>query len=289
MNQLSIFRSVALLCAVSVLTACSSASQRRGDTVSRVLPPSPNFTAPQTRFRRNAPIYVPDSNFEEYRPIEEYNPQQYRDNYAPQKDYIDPQPEVLAQAPASVLPYDNGDRVVVEEVPTRPLIRPQRPQVVKPVQRAAKRIRPRPEELDIDPFADVPDREVAVAKPARNLQAAAPPPPQARKSLSQAARVLLIAARAESSVGRHDAAINKIERALRIEPQSPELWYELANLNYKRGRNGQAISLARKALNLASGNQRQVEKSLALMEKVAGETGNAKGMGEVNDYKKLNL
>ena len=287
MSQFLIIRSVLLLSALSVLTACSSAGQRRGDTIGRVLPPSPNFTQPQARFRRDAPVYVPDS-FDEYRPLEEYTPQQYGNAYAPPKDYRDPQSEVLVQ-PVPPVSYDDGERVIVEEIPARPLNRPLRPQVVKPVQRTPPLPRVRPEELDIDPFADVPDREIATVKPIGDLQTASEPPPRPQKSMSSAARSLLMAARVESSVGRHDSAINKIERALRIEPQSPGLWHELANLNYKRGRNSQAISLARKALNMASGNRAQAEKSLALMERVAGETGNAKVMGEVNEYKKLNL
>ena len=141
-------------------------------------------------------------------------------------------------------------------------------------------------ELDIDPFADVPEREVLTMT---RKGEAPPPPPRSTQSMSRAAKALSLAAKAEAAIGRNDAAINKVERALRIEPQSPELWHQLAGLNFKVGRYDQAIGLARKALPMASGRRDLLDKNLDLMSKAAVKTGNTSVFKEVLDYKKQNF
>ena len=140
--------------------------------------------------------------------------------------------------------------------------------------------------MDIDPFADIPEREVLAVK--SNSAPAKAAPPAAKKSLSAAANALLLAAKAESAVGRHSAAMTKVERALRIEPQSPVLWYHLASFNYSNKRYDQAISFARKSLQLSSGNRELESKNLDLMTKAATKEGNTRVFREVMDYKKMN-
>jgi predicted Zn-dependent protease len=47
-----------------------------------------------------------------------------------------------------------------------------------------------------------------------------------------------------------------IERALRIEPDNPLLWIELAKIRHNEGNEAQAENLARKALTMAAGDNR---------------------------------
>lgn len=263
--------------------ACSNVEQRRAPVAS--LPPMPVIQPqlqPQPQARVQAPqnTYVPPA-FEEYKPqsLPQYNPPlESFESYVPEKDY----------EAAYTTPFTE-DAPIVEEIrrpePEVASVEPPQPVIAEPappVEDTSKN------ELDIDPFASVPDREVIAVRPSGNNEPARPAPPAAKKSLSAAANALLLAAKAESAVGRHDAAITKVERALRIEPQSPLLWYQLADFNYKNKRYDQAITLARKSLQLSSGNRDLASKNLDLMSKAATKEGNTRVFREVLDYKKMN-
>jgi cytochrome c-type biogenesis protein CcmH/NrfG len=75
-----------------------------------------------------------------------------------------------------------------------------------------------------------------------------PPPP----SRNDAVISLLDTARSQSAAGKHDMAGASLERALRIEPQNPELWQELARVRLQQGQYREAENLAAKA-NILSG------------------------------------
>jgi len=248
--------------------ACSSTDSRARNSNRAALPASP---IPQARMQAPRNVYIPQV-FDEYRPRQ--LPTYGNNGYAPEKNYRDSYTTGIERQPPAVVEVLKPKPLEVLEVDVQPLATiVQREDLSK-------------NELDIDPFADVPDREVLSA----NRQgSAAPPPPRATRSMSRAAKALMLAAKAESAVGRNDAAINKIERALRIEPQSPELWYELANFNFKKGRYDQAIGFARKALPMASGRRDLVNQNLNLMSKAAVKTGNTRVFKEVLDYKKQNF
>jgi len=64
---------------------------------------------------------------------------------------------------------------------------------------------------------------------------------------SPAARALLKQANAEATAGKLADASATIERALRIEPENPDLWLKLSNLNKRQGNAQQAASMASKA------------------------------------------
>ncbi len=51
--------------------------------------------------------------------------------------------------------------------------------------------------------------------------------------------------------GRHEQAAQYLERALRIEPNDPELWHRLAHVRYAQSRYQQAVHLAAKSNALA--------------------------------------
>lgn len=255
--------------------ACSNVEPRRTTASVRALPPSPVAT-PQPRSQLPNNSYIPPG-FEEYKPqaLPQYTPPlESFESYAPEKDYQDTYTTPFREEVPVVVEIRKPEPVKADPVPVAPT------QSAEPEEDFSK------SELDIDPFADIPEREVLAVKP--KSAPAKPAPVAAKKSLSVAANALLLAAKAESAVGRHDAAITKIERALRIEAQSPLLWHELAKQNYNKERYEQAISLARKSLQLSTGNRELVNKNLDLMTKAATKDGDTTVFGEVLDYKKMN-
>jgi cytochrome c-type biogenesis protein CcmH/NrfG len=68
---------------------------------------------------------------------------------------------------------------------------------------------------------------------------------------SAATRELLAESRAARAAGNLTGAAASVERALRIDPNDPELWLEFGQIQLASGDNAQAAALARKALTLA--------------------------------------
>lgn len=64
---------------------------------------------------------------------------------------------------------------------------------------------------------------------------------------SPAARALVKQADTEIGMGKLAAATSTIERALRIEPENPDLWMKLSELHKRQGNDEQAASMADKA------------------------------------------
>src|ERR1700731_2690275 len=97
--------------------------------------------------------------------------------------------------------------------------------------------------------------------PGQPSQTQAPPQPQSQPQpprenhLSPATRSLVTQARAQLTNGALPAASSTLDRALRIEPNSPLLWIELARLRLAESDAHQAEGCARKALALASGDR----------------------------------
>jgi Flp pilus assembly protein TadD len=73
-----------------------------------------------------------------------------------------------------------------------------------------------------------------------------------------ASAVLLEQSRDERAAGSYAEAAVSIERALRIDPNNPALWMELAEIKGAEGDFDQAEMMARKALTLA-GSDRSIE------------------------------
>ncbi|HFC92176.1 MAG TPA: tetratricopeptide repeat protein [Leucothrix mucor] len=133
---------------------------------------------------------------------------------------------------------------------------------------------PEPEDdgLEIDPYANIPEN-------AEDRRAG-------RSASSPAVQTLLVRAYADAKLGRTDAAISKLERGLRIEPQNPKLWNQLAELHYKKGHYQQAITMAKKAINYSASDQEMTDKNWRLISEVAKKSGNSRAMAEVNEYNK---
>lgn len=81
------------------------------------------------------------------------------------------------------------------------------------------------------------------------------PPPGPERSLTLALRDQADGARLR---GDYDAAIATLERAIRIDPDAPELWLLLSQVNLDAGDPAAAEQLARKALQFV-GNRANLE------------------------------
>lgn len=79
-------------------------------------------------------------------------------------------------------------------------------------------------------------------------------PPERPTPLSPAARSLIVQARTLERRGDLDGASATLDRALRIEPYSPQLWIALGRLRLIENDAHQAENCARKALALARGD-----------------------------------
>jgi Flp pilus assembly protein TadD len=72
--------------------------------------------------------------------------------------------------------------------------------------------------------------------------------------LSAATAALVDQARTQATHGQSDLALTTLDRALRIEPENPLLWIELAQVHEGAAHYELADSVARKALQLAAGD-----------------------------------
>ena len=89
--------------------------------------------------------------------------------------------------------------------------------------------------------------------------------------------VYTLAQRAEKLVAQGDTAtaVATIERALRIEPSNPWLWYRLANLHFEHGDLDQAQATARRSNALARNSPGLVRANDALLKRIESLGGNA--------------
>lgn len=99
-------------------------------------------------------------------------------------------------------------------------------------------------------------RQEAVSEPAPLKPTPRPVEPPAVAgipALPTAAKGLVSRAEQASAVGQHEEAVAQLERALRIAPEHPVLWQNLAVVRYRLGDYRQAEALALKSNSLANG------------------------------------
>lgn len=111
----------------------------------------------------------------------------------------------------------------------------------------------------------VADRESGVPAESPPGQVAVPPAAVDRHAPSPAVVALLQGAESQANAGQLDAAAASIERALRIEPANPLLWYHLASVRLEQGDPSQAEQLAVKSNRLAVGNRVQQSRNWQLI------------------------
>ncbi|QXP84259.1 tetratricopeptide repeat protein [Methylococcus sp. ANG] len=117
-------------------------------------------------------------------------------------------------------------------------------------------------------------------KPKAAVQPAKPAPGTSGGAKKQPAPTPAVAAlmsdadKAQAS-GQLDNAAATLERAIRMQPRNPELWYRLATVRMAQQQPRLALDLARKCKVLAKGNPDLVQKSQTLIEEAGRLTGAA--------------
>jgi tetratricopeptide (TPR) repeat protein len=101
------------------------------------------------------------------------------------------------------------------------------------------------------PSIPEPERDVAPSRPQSDATAAS--------------GVLLQQSRAQRAAGSLPAARATLERALRLDPNNPEVWIELGELELQTGNLTQATAMARKALTLTGRDSRLASRAERLL------------------------
>lgn len=99
-------------------------------------------------------------------------------------------------------------------------------------------------------------------------------------SSSPAIGSLVVAANEKSQIGNVESAVANIERAIRIEPRNPSLFYKLAILRLKQSKPRLAEDLAKKSALLAAGDNRLKKHSWLLIAHARELQRNFKGANE---------
>lgn len=79
------------------------------------------------------------------------------------------------------------------------------------------------------------------------------------ESSNQAVMDLLAQAKQNNEYGEYALAESALERALRIEPRNPYLWFELAVVHKWQGQSAQAKSFAQRARSYANTDKMRVQ------------------------------
>ncbi len=119
------------------------------------------------------------------------------------------------------------------------------------------------EGVEIDPFYKVPDADQDY--PSSSVRSA---PQISSNPTSGTVLALLSQAKEQEKSGNPEKAAAVLERALRIEPKNPQLWYRLALLRLQQGQLDLARSLAAKSSALAQGDEDLQIKNRTIMEQV---------------------
>ena len=97
------------------------------------------------------------------------------------------------------------------------------------------------------------------------------------KSHSPAVVALLGHAEQQANAGELESAVASLERAIRIDPRNPVLWYHMATLRLAQGDPSQAEQLAVKSNSLATGINTQLVRNWQLIARARREQNNAAG------------
>ncbi|MEE9396893.1 MAG: tetratricopeptide repeat protein [Methylococcales bacterium] len=113
---------------------------------------------------------------------------------------------------------------------------------------------------------DIPDsgtEEGVSGQPSQLPESTTPPPLQS----SPAVIALIEQSDYEWREGNVSQAVVVIERAIRIQPRNPVLWYRLASLRLQQGRYELAENMARKSSSLARSNKTLIQKNREIIRK----------------------
>jgi cytochrome c-type biogenesis protein CcmH/NrfG len=97
------------------------------------------------------------------------------------------------------------------------------------------------------------------------------------RSQPPAVVALLDQAEQQANAGELEPAAASLERAIRIDPRNPALWYHLATVRLSQGEASQAEQLAAKSNSLAAGNRAQQARNWQLIAQARREQNNSQG------------
>jgi hypothetical protein len=125
--------------------------------------------------------------------------------------------------------------------------------------------------------------EVPVFRPQRadtdtTGSAVTPAPVEPQSAPRNAAVVALLdGAQQDTAGGDLRAAQNRLERALRIAPRDPQVYYQLADVQRRMGQFLQAEQVALKGINVASGQPQQLRRLWSLVALIRSDAGDSAG------------
>lgn len=137
-----------------------------------------------------------------------------------------------------------------------------------------------PVEERIDPGSAAP----ATGPEQPTAPAATPAPDQEEKSPPAPAVVALLAeSDRRLGSGQPESAAASIERALRIAPAEPVLWYRLARIRYRQGRWSETETLARKSISLSAETDELVSANWFLIAAARERSGDTHGAWQAKE------
>jgi len=122
----------------------------------------------------------------------------------------------------------------------------------------------------------VPEQPIRPVTPGSIQPQTAPP---AVTTSAPAVVALLGQAETQANSGDLEAAAASLERAIRIEPRNPLLWYHLATVRLAQQEPAQAEQLAVKSNSLATGNRVQQSRNWRLIARARQALGDRAGAG----------
>ncbi|HEX5515074.1 MAG TPA: tetratricopeptide repeat protein [Gammaproteobacteria bacterium] len=132
---------------------------------------------------------------------------------------------------------------------------------------------PQPPPVISSPVLPPVERPPVVAEPATPVQ----PAPSQPTPLPPAARSLAAQAERASQAGDHEAAAAHLERALRVAPNHPVLWQNLAVVRYRQRDYGKVEGLALKSNSLAAAQPGLRAENWRLIAEVRRQRGDSRG------------
>lgn len=84
-------------------------------------------------------------------------------------------------------------------------------------------------------------------------------------------------AQAASAAGEHERAAALLERALRVDPQNPALWHNLAIVRFRQGEHAQAENLALRSVDRAQGRDDLQRRNWELIAEARAQRGDGAG------------
>lgn len=100
---------------------------------------------------------------------------------------------------------------------------------------------------------------------------------------------LLTVSRDQESRGDLSGASSSLERAMRIAPREPQVFYRLAQVRLAQGNAAQAEQMAQRGLSFAAGRPPLQAGLWALIAQAREQTGNASGAAEARQRARVNL